>query len=255
MSDRTLMQETALRARGPGFAPPIVVCNHEHRFLIAEQLRAAGVADARLVLEPVGRNSAPAIAAAALLVGRGRPGQPAVDAGRRPCHRRHRRAAPRPRRRRGGRARRPFRHLRHAARPGRKPATAISSGAIRCATPPACTPSPASWKSRTPPPPRAWSPTAGICGTPACSCSPPAPCWRSWKRTRRTCCRRCARRSTARRADLDFIRLDEAAFTAAPSISLDYAVAERTRHAAVVPADIGWSDVGSWSALWELGAA
>ena len=67
LSDRTLMQETALRARGPGFAPPIVVCNQEHRFLIAEQLRAAGVADARLVLEPVGRNSAPAIAAAALL--------------------------------------------------------------------------------------------------------------------------------------------------------------------------------------------
>ena len=67
-SERTLMQETALRARGPGFAPPIVVCNHEHRFLIAEQLRAAGIADARLVLEPVGRNSAPAIAAAAVLV-------------------------------------------------------------------------------------------------------------------------------------------------------------------------------------------
>jgi len=58
----------------------------------------------------------------------------------------------------------------------------------------------------------------------------------------------------ARRADLDFIRLDEKAFTAAPSISLDYAVAERTSHAAVVPADIGWSDVGSWSALWDLGA-
>jgi mannose-1-phosphate guanylyltransferase/mannose-6-phosphate isomerase len=57
-----------------------------------------------------------------------------------------------------------------------------------------------------------------------------------------------------RREDLDFIRLDEEAFTACPSISLDYAVAERTRRAAVVPADIGWSDVGSWGALWELGA-
>jgi len=57
----------------------------------------------------------------------------------------------------------------------------------------------------------------------------------------------------ARRTDLDFIRLDVEAFSASPSISLDYAVAERTRHAAVVPADIGWSDVGSWGALWELG--
>src|ERR1700733_204142 len=68
VSDRTLMQETALRAAGPGFAPPIVVCNQEHRFLIAEQLREAGIENARIVLEPVGRNSAPAIAAAAVLV-------------------------------------------------------------------------------------------------------------------------------------------------------------------------------------------
>ncbi len=57
-----------------------------------------------------------------------------------------------------------------------------------------------------------------------------------------------------RQSDLDFIRLDVAAFSACPSISIDYAVAERSSRAAVVPADLGWSDVGSWSALWELGA-
>src|SRR3954463_13109180 len=68
ISERTMLQETALRAVGPGFTPPVVVCNQEHRFLIAEQLRAAGIEGARIVLEPVGRNSAPAIAAAALLV-------------------------------------------------------------------------------------------------------------------------------------------------------------------------------------------
>jgi mannose-1-phosphate guanylyltransferase/mannose-6-phosphate isomerase len=56
----------------------------------------------------------------------------------------------------------------------------------------------------------------------------------------------------ARTTDLDFIRLDRNAFVAAPSISLDYAVAERTTKAAVVPASLGWSDVGSWAALWEL---
>ena len=54
------------------------------------------------------------------------------------------------------------------------------------------------------------------------------------------------------RSDLDFIRLDPGAFAAGPNISLDYAIAERTDHAVVVPADIGWSDVGSWNALWEL---
>ncbi|MEA2730897.1 MAG: mannose-phosphate guanylyltransferase / mannose-6-phosphate isomerase, partial [Acetobacteraceae bacterium] len=68
VSERTMMQETALRAVDPAFAPPIVVCNQEHRFLIAEQLREAGIHNARIVLEPVGRNSAPAIAAAAVLV-------------------------------------------------------------------------------------------------------------------------------------------------------------------------------------------
>jgi len=52
--------------------------------------------------------------------------------------------------------------------------------------------------------------------------------------------------------DLDFCRLDEASFAACPSDSIDYAVMERTSHAVVVPADIGWSDVGSWSALWEV---
>ncbi|MFL9923671.1 mannose-1-phosphate guanylyltransferase/mannose-6-phosphate isomerase [Herbaspirillum lusitanum] len=52
--------------------------------------------------------------------------------------------------------------------------------------------------------------------------------------------------------DLDFCRLDEVAFAASPSESIDYAVMENTRRAVVVPADIGWSDVGSWSALWEV---
>ncbi|MFP5392647.1 MAG: mannose-1-phosphate guanylyltransferase/mannose-6-phosphate isomerase, partial [Gammaproteobacteria bacterium] len=52
--------------------------------------------------------------------------------------------------------------------------------------------------------------------------------------------------------DLDFCRLDEAAFAGCPSDSIDYAVMERTSAAVVVPADIGWSDVGSWSALWQV---
>ncbi len=56
-----------------------------------------------------------------------------------------------------------------------------------------------------------------------------------------------------RSTDLDFIRLGTEAFAKCPDISLDYAVAERTQRAAVVPADLGWSDVGSWNALWELG--
>lgn len=49
--------------------------------------------------------------------------------------------------------------------------------------------------------------------------------------------------------DLDFCRLEEHAFTASPSDSIDYAVMEQTSLAAVVPVDIGWNDVGSWTAL------
>lgn len=52
--------------------------------------------------------------------------------------------------------------------------------------------------------------------------------------------------------DLDFIRLDTAAFTACPSDSIDYAVMEHTRHAATVPLNAGWNDVGAWSAVWEV---
>jgi mannose-1-phosphate guanylyltransferase/mannose-6-phosphate isomerase len=58
---------------------------------------------------------------------------------------------------------------------------------------------------------------------------------------------------SARADDLDFIRLEPTSFAACVNISIDYALAERTAHAAVVPTDIGWADVGSWGALWELG--
>ena len=52
--------------------------------------------------------------------------------------------------------------------------------------------------------------------------------------------------------DLGFVTLDERAFGSAKAISIDYAVMEKTRHAAVVPVACGWSDVGSWHAVWEL---
>src|SRR5246500_4408314 len=52
--------------------------------------------------------------------------------------------------------------------------------------------------------------------------------------------------------DLSFVTLEPDAFAAAKAISIDYAVMEKTAHAAVVPVDCGWSDVGSWHAVWEL---
>ena len=52
--------------------------------------------------------------------------------------------------------------------------------------------------------------------------------------------------------DGDFIRLDKEAFAASPADSIDYAVMEKTADAMVLPVDIGWNDVGSWSALWDV---
>ncbi len=64
--DRTMLQDTVVRVRDiPAIQSPIVVCNEEHRFLIADQLADSGVADARILLEPIGRNTAPAVALAA----------------------------------------------------------------------------------------------------------------------------------------------------------------------------------------------
>ena len=57
-----------------------------------------------------------------------------------------------------------------------------------------------------------------------------------------------------KKSDLDFTRLDGQAFASAPDISIDYAIFEKTRLAAVVPAPITWSDLGSWEAVWKAGA-
>ncbi|MBJ6798300.1 mannose-1-phosphate guanyltransferase [Escherichia coli] len=64
----------------------------------------------------------------------------------------------------------------------------------------------------------------------------------------------CEKAMSAVDPDLDFIRVDEEAFLACPEESVDYAVMECTADAVVVPMDAGWSDVGSWSSLWEISA-
>src|SRR3954462_6127846 len=64
--ERTMLQETAARLEGlPRVAGPVVVCNEAHRFLVAEQLRELRLAPTAILLEPEGRNTAPAIALAA----------------------------------------------------------------------------------------------------------------------------------------------------------------------------------------------
>ncbi len=66
VGDTTMLQQTMARLVGLDCAAPLTVCNEEHRFLAAEQLRQAGIEKASILLEPVGRNTAPAITLAAL---------------------------------------------------------------------------------------------------------------------------------------------------------------------------------------------
>ena len=54
------------------------------------------------------------------------------------------------------------------------------------------------------------------------------------------------------KADLDFLRVDKETFESCPAESVDYAVMEKTSDAVVVPMDAGWSDIGSWSSLWDI---
>lgn len=73
-SDRSLLQDTVSRLTDmPEMAAPLMVCNVEHRFMIAEQMRQIGTIPHAIVLEPVGRNTAPAIAVAALMLSRDDP--------------------------------------------------------------------------------------------------------------------------------------------------------------------------------------
>jgi len=252
VSNRTMIQETVVRARGSRFAPPIVVCNQEHRFLIAEQLREAGATEARILLEPVGRNSAPAIAAAALLQAEADPEailwMMAADAAVSNL------SALKVALEQAVIAARAGRIVTFGMQPYR-PETGY--GYIETGIPLRDAPGVygvASFLEK-PDPQTAerlatdgrhlWNSGMFLFTARVLLEEMEAHAPEVLIAVRQAMVDRCV--------DLDFIRLGKSAFEACPSVSLDYAVAERTARAAVVPAAIGWSDVGSWSALWELG--
>jgi mannose-1-phosphate guanylyltransferase/mannose-1-phosphate guanylyltransferase/mannose-6-phosphate isomerase len=250
-STKPMLAETALRATGPAFAPPIVVANQDHRFVIAEQLRAAGINDSRIVLEPVGRNSAPAIAAAALLAAEDNPDAilwiMAADA-----------AITKP-----AALQQAVAHAYQAARSGHfvtfgmsPTAPEIGYGYIAQGEPLADLPG-VYRLERFVEKPNAARATAML--------SEGGYLWNSgmFMFTAKLLLEELDHYApevltsvraalTTRVTDLDFIRLGTTDFAAAPDISIDYAVAEKTSRAVVVPADIGWSDVGSWTALADL---
>jgi len=248
--ERTMIQETALRVSGEQFAKPLIICNQEHRFLIAEQMREAAVAPDTIVLEPIGRNTAPAAAIAALILAERDPQALMMLL--------------------------PADHvvlLREAfVDAAAKAAAAAGDGALVLFGIEARAPETGfGYIERGP----------SLDGT---GCFRVAGFFEKPDRTKAQAyiasgkhywnsgmflfradiyLEELARLEpemlaaakaalAAGKRDLDFFRLDEAAFAASPSQSIDYAVMEHTARAAVVPVDIGWSDVGSWLSLWEI---
>ncbi|KVL17169.1 MULTISPECIES: mannose-1-phosphate guanylyltransferase/mannose-6-phosphate isomerase [unclassified Burkholderia] len=254
--DNTLVQQTALRLRNiPDAINPIVVTNNEQRFLVAEQLRQIGVVPSSIVLEPIARNTAPAIAIAALLAQQSNPDALLLVL--------------------------PSDHViqneaafvataaesasiakqGHLVTFGIKPAEPHTGyGYIRRGVPVA----------------------DGIAAflVDAFVEKPDAPTaerflsdgnyyWNSGMfmlkastymeelhRHAPEIARQAELAFESAKRDNDFLRLDAEAFAACPNVSIDYAVMEKTERAAVVAAaDLGWNDIGSWSALAEIAEA
>lgn len=251
--ERTLLQQTAHRLKGlSGAAEPLIVANEAHRFLIAEQLRGIDVPPYAILLEPVGRNTAPAAALAAVRLLQDDPDalmlvlpSDHVIADTEAFHR-------------------AIGIARAAAEDGKLVTFGIKpdhaeTGYGYIETGPALPGLSGAFDVArfVEKPDRATAEDYLRAGTYL---------WNSgmFLMPARTYLDELGKflpdaSDAAARAvgdgvrDLDFERPDRDAFMAAPSQSIDYAVMEKTNRAVVVPADLGWSDLGSWAALWGLG--
>jgi mannose-1-phosphate guanylyltransferase/mannose-6-phosphate isomerase len=245
VGEHTMLQDTVLRLGGLDAAPAIVVCNDAHRFLVAEQLRQLDAAPQAIILEPVGRNTAPAIALAAL---RASPDAlllvlPADHVIR---------DVP------------AFQAAVRTAMPAAQAGKLVTFGIVPS------TPETGYGYIK-----QAAATGAGTFAIERFIEKPDAAraasflkeggyYWNSGMflfradRYLEELGRHAPDIAEAARAalasakpDLDFVRVDKAAFEACRGDSIDYAVMEKTRDAVVVPLAAGWSDVGSWSALHE----
>ncbi|HTV78418.1 MAG TPA: mannose-1-phosphate guanylyltransferase/mannose-6-phosphate isomerase [Steroidobacteraceae bacterium] len=253
LGPRTMLQQTALRVSGLDCAAPVIICNEAHRFLVAEQLRALKVAPRAIVLEPFGRNTAPAIALAALAALRD---SGSVD---------------------------PLLLVLPADHVIRD--TAVFQQAVRTALPAAEQGQLVTFGIVPNAPETGYGyihrgAAQGALYAISRFVEKPDRAraqqfldagdyyWNSGMflfragrylaeltRLAPEIAAACRSAFESGRSDLDFTRVDADAFERCPSDSIDYAVMEKTAGAVVVPLDAGWSDVGSWSALHEASAA
>jgi mannose-1-phosphate guanylyltransferase/mannose-6-phosphate isomerase len=248
VGEQSLLQATWRRLEGlPGAGRPIVVANEEHRFMVAEQLRQAGVAPSALLLEPMGRNTAPAIAVAALQAQAGG-GDPLLlvlpsdhvirdEAGFRAAVLSAVAAAE-------SGALVTFGIVPTGPETGYGYIQAAVGEGVRAVSRFVEKPGLATARDYVASGDYFWNSGMFL--------------FRASRYLDELQRFAPAIVASARAAlsggkrDADFLRLERAAFEACPSDSIDYAVMEKTDAAAVLPIDVGWSDVGSWSALWEI---
>lgn len=245
VGEQTLLQQTVSRLDNLGdVAGATFVCNEEHRFLVAEQMRQLGRAPARILLEPAGRNTAPALTLAALSL-REQHGDvlmlamPAdhvvrdVDAFQKTLH--------------DG--------MVHASR-GRLVAFGVvptapetGYGYLRRGRGEEVAefvekPDAASARRYVESGDYFWNSGMFMMQVSV---------WLDeMERRQPDILAACTGAYARGRMDSDFFRVDKTAFLACPSDSIDYAVMEHTDRAVVVPMNAGWSDVGAWSALWAI---
>jgi len=234
-----------------GVAAPIIVCNNDHRFLVAEEAARSGLTPRAIVLEPVARNTAPAVAVAALMLARADPtGILAVMPSDHVINDRPGFAAAVQRAAKvaatgrlvlfGIQPKGPhtgYGYIRRgAALAGFTEAYAVDAFTEK--------PDPKTAEDYVAAGTYYWNSGIFVLGARAFL--------DELARLAPAILEAATQALTGATEDLGFLRLDAQAFARSPGISIDYAVMERTSTAAVLPIDIGWSDVGSWSSLWEL---
>lgn len=245
----TMLQNTVTRLEGLECADPMLICNEEHRFIAAEQLRQLGELNHNIILEPAGRNTAPAIALAAFT---------AVSQGQDPVmlvlaadHIMQKPEA--------------FQESVAKALPFAEQGKLVTFGIV-----PTGPETGYGYIERGSEQGVSGFDVARFVEKPDTSTAQEYIdsgkfYWNSGmflfkasryleelKTHRPDIYKACEQAMTDVNSDLDFVRVNKDAFLSCPEDSIDYAVMEKTKDAVVVPMDAGWSDVGSWSSLWEV---
>ena len=243
--EKTMLQQTAERLSDLPTSEPITICNEEHRFFVAEQLREIGSLG-KIILEPVGRNTAPAIALAALLEKEADPlllvlAADHVIADQDAFTDAVMKAIP-------------------LAQAGKLVTFGIvpsephtGYGYIEAGEPFDSAYCVASFKEK---PDSATASeylgNGGYYWNSGMFLFKASRYLQELKTHRSDIAAACNKAVSTFSPDLDFIRVDAGAFMACPDDSIDYAVMEKTGDAVVVPMDAGWNDIGSWSSLWDV---